>query len=194
MSLEWYCKIMGEEAGPMSAQELVAVARLGRLTRNDSVRRGPDGVWVPAERVRGLFDSQANSTTAALASAELVPASSGMNDVPATARQPRPAKRSVQVPLPKFWVRSGNQIAGPFSEPQLRRLAAAGKLKPNFLLSNDRSRWVRAAQVKGLTFGGASPQAATMSVRSAVWPLTELAPASVAARELAKLASAAPGR
>ena len=177
MSLEWYCKIMGEEWGPMSAEELVDVARRGRLTRNDTVRRGADGNWVRAERVLGLFDSQVNSATASLASAKASANSSGVNDVPAAARQPMPAKRSVlNIPTPKFWVRSGNQVGGPLSGPQIRQLAAVGKLKPNFLLSNDGSRWVRAAQVKGLTFGGATPQVATMSVRSAVWPLTELAP------------------
>ena len=55
MATEWYCKIMGDEWGPMSSQELMAVAQRGRLTRNDTVRRGADGTWVRAEVVKGLF-------------------------------------------------------------------------------------------------------------------------------------------
>ena len=57
MATEWFCKIMGEEWGPMSAQELIAVARRGRLTRDDNVKRGDQGTWVRAEVVRGLFNS-----------------------------------------------------------------------------------------------------------------------------------------
>ena len=186
MTLEWYCKIMGDEWGPMSAQELVAVARHGRLTRNDTVRKGPQGTWVRAERVRGLFESAATSAGAGTVSDGNEVSVSSSTDSAAAKRHAIPAKRSVlNVPLPRFWVRSGNQMTGPFSEPQIRQLAAEGKLKPHYLLSKDRRRWVRAAQVKGLAFGGASPEAATMSVRSAVWPLTEFAADLKAADEAA---------
>jgi hypothetical protein len=48
-------------------------------------------------------------------------------------------------------------------------MAEQGALKPSYLISRDRQRWALAAKVKGLSFGGASADAATMSVRSAVW-------------------------
>jgi hypothetical protein len=55
MSAGWYYRIMGEEYGPVSAQQLMATARFGRLTRDDVVRQGIDGDWNRAEMVNGLF-------------------------------------------------------------------------------------------------------------------------------------------
>jgi len=65
MATEWFCRVMGEEWGPMSARELVAVARFGRLTRDDVVRRGATGTWVRAEIVEGLFNEPAQASTIA---------------------------------------------------------------------------------------------------------------------------------
>ena len=165
MATEWYCRIMGEEWGPMSAQELIAVARWGRLTRDDTVRRGSDGSWVRAELVRGLFN--ASPVAATVTSHRLVVA----------ARKAAPARRSVRKIVPtQYWVKVGEKIAGPLSSAELRQLAERGSLKPLHLISRDRRHWVRAAQVKGLSFGGASSQARTMSVRAAVWLDQPLAP------------------
>jgi hypothetical protein len=54
-------------------------------------------------------------------------------------------------------------------------MAEQGALKPFHLISKDRHRWARAEQAKGLSFGGASAEAATTSVRSAVWLAKPLA-------------------
>jgi GYF domain 2 len=56
MATEWFCKIMGDEQGPLSAGQLQALARSGRLTIDDVVRKHADGTWVRAENVIGLFD------------------------------------------------------------------------------------------------------------------------------------------
>ncbi len=56
MATEWFCKIMGDEQGPMTAAELHTLARAGRLTIDDLVRKHADGSWVRAENVIGLFD------------------------------------------------------------------------------------------------------------------------------------------
>jgi hypothetical protein len=56
MATQWYCKIMGVEEGPMSARQLQAIARCGRLAIDDLVRKHSAGVWVRAENVIGLFD------------------------------------------------------------------------------------------------------------------------------------------
>lgn len=158
MATEWYCRIMGDEWGPMSAMELIAVARWGRLTRDDTVRRGTDGTWVRAELVRGLFN--APPVAATVTSDRLV----------AAARKAAPAKRSVRKAAPtQYWVKVEEKIAGPFSSRELRQMAEQRALKPTYAISKDRRRWTPAAQVKGLSFGGASAAAETMSVRSAVW-------------------------
>jgi hypothetical protein len=139
MSSEWFCRIMGDEWGPMSEDELVAVARRGRLTRNDMVREGKTGTWVRGEVVQGLFEHK-------------VPASTGAAPRSLTGSKGLPARRSVrQNCARKYWVQVGENTAGPFTGSQLKQLASLGKLKPYYLISGDHIHWVRASQVKGLT-------------------------------------------
>ena len=63
MADEWYCRISGEESGPISAPELKVMAAKGLLSPQDAVRRGEKGTWVEAARVKGLF-SQAERSSA----------------------------------------------------------------------------------------------------------------------------------
>jgi hypothetical protein len=171
MATEWFCKIMGDQLGPMSAEELVGVARWGRLNRDDVVRKGATGTWVRAEMVDGLFNSLAPAATATT------------GRVSVSKRHALPARRSIrQVQFKQYWVKVGRDIAGPFSKVKLRHLAEKGKLKPHYLVSEDRSRWIRAADLQQLEFGTAVPQPSTVSVRSTVWPLPAI-PAEVAEPE-----------
>lgn len=55
MAADWYCRIAGAELGPLSSQQLRALAADGRLRPTDEVRQGPDGRWVQATRVKGLL-------------------------------------------------------------------------------------------------------------------------------------------
>jgi GYF domain 2 len=138
MSAQWFCRIMGEEWGPMSAMELCAVARRGRLTRDDVVRNGFDGDWVRAETVCGLFDGLASSVT------------SSQIRVAMGWRLPRPASRSIKNISTRYWVRHGATTAGPFSKRYLLRLAAMGRLKPEYLINSDGNRWFRADDIEML--------------------------------------------
>jgi len=58
-------------------------------------------------------------------------------------------------------------VAGPFTSQKLRRLAAAGKLRPSDLVRSERNAWVRAARFKGLEFGDTDSQTATVISRPA---------------------------
>lgn len=62
MAGEWYCKMAGVTAGPLSPQELKALANGGKLTPNDLVRHGDKGPWVPAVCVKGLLSSDGSSS------------------------------------------------------------------------------------------------------------------------------------
>jgi hypothetical protein len=138
MTEQWFCRIMGEQWGPMSALELYAVARRGRLTRDDVVRKGFNGDWVRAETVDGLFDGTAASTLPKTANPVL------------DRRRPRPGSRSITSARTRYWLRHGAEMAGPFSSRQILRLAATGRLRPEYLLSNDRNQWLRVADIKSL--------------------------------------------
>ena len=106
MSNEWFCKIMGDEWGPLSTEELRVIARRGPLTRNDLVRRSESGSWVRGELVNGLFDDAVSA------------AASGKN-VALSESRALPAKRSVRRSFArKYWVYVGDHTAGPFTDAQ----------------------------------------------------------------------------
>jgi Zn-dependent protease with chaperone function len=56
MIAEWFCQVEGREFGPLTADQLRGFAREGRLRRDGFVRKGPSPDWVPATKVKGLFD------------------------------------------------------------------------------------------------------------------------------------------
>jgi hypothetical protein len=138
MAEQWFCRIMAEQWGPMSALELHAVARRGRLTRDDVVRNGLSGDWVRAETVDGLFDGTPASTAPKTANPVL------------DRRRARPGSRSITSARTRYWLRHGAETAGPFSSRQILRLAATGRLRPEYLLSKDRNQWLRVADIKSL--------------------------------------------
>lgn len=59
MAGEWFCKIAGSERGPLSPAQLKLLASHGELRREDLVRQGAGGQWIPADRVKGLFSGSA---------------------------------------------------------------------------------------------------------------------------------------
>lgn len=54
---DWYYKIGEQVVGPMSADQLRALATGGRLAPSDPVANAKEGPWVAASRVKGLFAS-----------------------------------------------------------------------------------------------------------------------------------------
>ncbi len=51
----WHCNINGQEVGPLTDKQLRSLRQSGKLSRTDSIKKGADGKWVPAERIKGLF-------------------------------------------------------------------------------------------------------------------------------------------
>jgi hypothetical protein len=84
---EWYCRISGEEQGPLTASQLRTMVAEGRLAPGDALRQGGSGVWVPAASVKGLFGAAGalrGATRPATAPNE-----------PGRREQPRPLLRAV---------------------------------------------------------------------------------------------------
>lgn len=50
---EWYCRVLGQELGPMLFDELESMAKSGALNADDEVRHGAEP-WARADRTRGL--------------------------------------------------------------------------------------------------------------------------------------------
>ena len=60
MAAEWHYKTeANEELGPFTPAELKRLASHGRINHSTMVRKGIDGRWVAASKVKGLVDSEA---------------------------------------------------------------------------------------------------------------------------------------
>ena len=55
MSADWFCKIGDKKVGPLNGQQLKTFVAKGQLKPEHLVRRGSEGPWVPAGRIKGLF-------------------------------------------------------------------------------------------------------------------------------------------
>ncbi len=98
---DWYYKIGEQVVGPMSADQLRALATGGRLAPSDPVANAKEGPWVPASRVKGLF---------APASVEEEPKAS-------EAVQPAQASEGPPIPQPPVVMPAGMSGAHPSSAP-----------------------------------------------------------------------------
>jgi hypothetical protein len=54
MAIQYFCLIKNKELGPMSGSELVALAKMGRLSATDMVRQENSNQWLPAGRFNNL--------------------------------------------------------------------------------------------------------------------------------------------
>jgi len=44
---QWYCKVVGQEVGPISSDDLFEMFERGQIDRTDDVRQGKTGLWRP---------------------------------------------------------------------------------------------------------------------------------------------------
>jgi hypothetical protein len=99
MASQWFCKVLGQEVGPVGFREMAEMVRAGTLKKDDPIRRKGSDQWTPAGEIIGLFRA------AGKAAAETVPpeddaraqpqqaATSADAAAPSAAKIPRPAKR-----------------------------------------------------------------------------------------------------
>jgi hypothetical protein len=100
MASDWFCRIADTEIGPLSAQQLKAMAVKGRLTPEDEIRRGTDGEWNPAGAVTGLFP-QADSSAAWADTAEIPTGAAKKTPAAKPAAKPKlVAARPIRAPKP----------------------------------------------------------------------------------------------
>jgi hypothetical protein len=55
MASQWYCKVLGQEVGPVGFREMAEMVRSGTLKQADQVRRKGTAEWIAAGEVIGLF-------------------------------------------------------------------------------------------------------------------------------------------
>ena len=112
MATQWYFDERGTVRGPVSARELARLAKTGTVGQQTPVRCGSEGKWVPARKVKGLFD-KTKERRGVLApgpqAARAASSSSGRSAVPALAPEaqdpsrPGPNEGADQPPRSRRW-------------------------------------------------------------------------------------------
>lgn len=97
MTSAWFCRIAGTQYGPLTAQQLQAMAAAGQLQPQNEVGQSPQGPWGPAGQVPGLFPAAPAQAPAQPAHAPAQPAAPR----PAPARPVQAAPVAGQAPLPQ---------------------------------------------------------------------------------------------
>ncbi len=151
MTIEWYCQLMGSELGPYTAVQLVDLARKHRLTPEDLVKKGTAGEWVPAYRVKGLF--QAASHPAPAAHAEEAH-TNGPSAPHAEKKRPDAERDSPAADDSLHWFCiCGGRKHGPVPFTELQSMASQGILqRTDRVWKASAPKWCEAHQVPGLQF------------------------------------------
>lgn len=152
MATQWYCRLMGTEMGPFSSKQLLEMARSHKITPDDAVKKGADGNWVDAHRVKGLFEDLSAST---IITASLPPdVQRELDKRRAQAEAEAEAKAAAAKPAAVTWhYISDESKVGPLTFNELIYHGKQGKLKPhNRVWSSKSPKWKQAKDVAGLEF------------------------------------------
>jgi hypothetical protein len=149
-----YCIIAGLQLGPISFEALGHLAKEGRLTANDQVRLGGDGVWIRAGEIVGLVDAE----TQAAAGAQIAATETKLfdRDTDFNLRQipqaNEPARQSPEdEDEPKEWrVKIDGKAAGPFTFGAIFEMVRQGSLQATDSLKHGSGPWMPASSVVGL--------------------------------------------
>jgi hypothetical protein len=148
MATQWYCRLMGTELGPFTSKQLLEMARSHRLMPDDSVKKGAEGMWVAAHRVKGLFDDESAST---IIMASLPP------EVKQALESKQETTKETAAPEPRpfnwYYISDQNKV-GPLSFDELVAYGREGMVKPDSRVWSSKSpKWCEAKDVEGLVFG-----------------------------------------
>ena len=159
MSKQWYCQLMGSELGPYTSAELVDLVRKRQLMQDGLVRQG-NSDWVPAYKVKGLFEAASRPPTKPRKAAMTEPSRPEPEETPvepgrdaaAVAEDVIAAVERVERQIGWFCISSGEKL-GPMPFEELQHRADCGELKPNDRVWTTASpKWSNAQQVQGLEF------------------------------------------
>ncbi|MFH1302908.1 MAG: DUF4339 domain-containing protein [Planctomycetota bacterium] len=180
----WYYKHLDEPYGPISFEELFAMAHEGKLTPQIEIKNGESGNWFPARDIGGLFDAASDDLSAtsdempSLDEFSIVDSSYGVeskSNLPtldgfSIVEEEDKLSSEMEAQLPRFatleavrskhnkvqwFCRILNQELGPMSPDDLMQLLFDGELAPNDQVkSTAEPEWVPARTVVFLSSSG----------------------------------------
>jgi len=99
----WYVQMAGQVAGPLSSRHLKALADSGRIEPDQLVAPSPAGPWIPARRVRGLFDARHPAQTRSDGTSRAAPAPVTGSSATATSSWQAPGGSPQSTPAPPVY-------------------------------------------------------------------------------------------
>jgi hypothetical protein len=99
MARHWYARVIGEELGPLSDQQLQDMVLRKQLTRDDLVKVGEDGQWAAADKIKGLFQGSLAPSVKYDPVADLF---DGQSIRPQSGPTPQPAARNTAATNPRL--------------------------------------------------------------------------------------------
>ena len=158
MAVEWFCRIMGSDVGPLAQHQLVEMVRNHQVNPEDLIRRGTSQ-WAPAFEVKGLFEAAAKRPAE---NSEPVP-----EEVVEESAHTGGESRDISEPDSANLVRkdtfedngtasdwyciASGEKHGPLDFRDLQSLAKAGTLRDRDRVWRASSpKWQKAAEVEGL--------------------------------------------
>lgn len=180
----WYYKQSDETCGPISFEELFAMAHQGKLKPQMEIKNGESGNWFPAQEIGGLFDEDSDNSSAvidetpSLDEFSIVDSSYGVKEVVdlpsldgfSIIEEEDKLSSELESQLPRFatleavrskhqniqwFCRVLNQELGPMSADDLTQLLLDGELAPNDdVKSSEEPEWIPARTVVFLSSAG----------------------------------------
>ena len=93
MASQWFCKVLGQEIGPVGFREMVEMVRAGTLKEDDPIRRDGTSEWIRAGEVIGLFRAAAKESAQTQREGKAEPQPSEAPAKPRQAERPPSAPR-----------------------------------------------------------------------------------------------------
>ncbi|WP_339686386.1 DUF4339 domain-containing protein [Gimesia maris] len=179
--IQWYCRVLNHELGPMSADDLMKMLFDGELAPNDEVKSSAEPEWVPARTV--VFLSSSGSDLDVIDSEEdsveeLVPTSgeSASEQTATTEENVVEAEKPAEPPPPpilkvrskqKWYCKLGGMGYGPIEAHKIKMWAEQDRVEPTDLLKLGRKgEWFEAWQIEALQLKKPNPKQAEPEVKA----------------------------
>ena len=183
--VQWYCRVLNHELGPMSAEDLMQMLFDGELAPNDEVKSSAEPEWVPARTV--VFLSSSGSDLDVIDAEDMdadqiVPTSGETEteeaeaDVSESSRKKKSKKKqakeeekkAAEPPKPpilklrsrqKWYCKLGGMGYGPIEAHKIKMWAEQQRVEPTDLLKLGRKgEWFEAWQIEALQLKKPEPK------------------------------------
>ncbi len=164
-NIQWFCQILNQELGPMSADDLMQLLLDGELAPNDNVKSSAEPEWIPARTVVFLSSSandldvldseeeESESTVDASADAVVEEQVAEISSEPtATKEPPKPPILKVRS-RQKWFCKLGGMGYGPIEAHKIKLWAEQARIESTDLVKLGRKgEWFEAWQIEALQF------------------------------------------